>query len=131
MSAGSALPNPLDDGWVLDESPAPVLTSVAETADRADSVDDGWALEGEDEPMQRPQTVEHVLTIVADAADEYPDDDTDAADGWGLAYSDDEAAFFAAGDAMAATPAPPVESFDDLAVGAPKSFWQRLIRRAP
>jgi hypothetical protein len=52
-------------------------------------------------------------------------------DGWGLAdeFSNDELAFFDAGDHLARTAPAPVETFDDLPEPPRRSFWQRLLSR--
>jgi hypothetical protein len=115
MSATPALSiaNGVDDGWDLD---GPVAGPVSTTS----TVDDGWGLD--DEPAGAAPEV--VLTLVADAPDEYPGR-LDIDDGFALAFSDDEAAFFAAGDVLHAQK---LDRFDDLAEPTP-SFWQRLFRR--
>lgn len=108
----------LDSGWVVDE-PASAPASPAQ------SIDDGWAL---DEPEPEPAVV---LTIVADYAAEWEADIEivdDNADGW--AISDEEATFFAEGDALATQRRPPTEDFSDLGSVKPESgFLKRLFRR--
>lgn len=116
MSAAAA--NAIDDGWVLDEEPAAPTFATA-------TIDDGWCLD--DEPVEAPAPV---LTIVADYEDELEADlEIVEATGDGWAISDEEAAFFAAGEALA-TQRTETEDFSDLgATEPPPGFFKRLFAR--
>ncbi len=115
----------IDSGWAIDE-PASEPGFQTQTVDEASSVDSGWAL---DEPVEPPPAP--VLTIVADYAAEWEADIEnvdDNADGW--AISDEEATFFAEGEALATKRRPPTEDFSDLGSVKPESgFLKRLFRR--
>jgi hypothetical protein len=136
----------VDLGWdlgseteqpVVANPPIEAVSHPASFSATDSEVDDGWSLASDDElgPAAAAEVEEcqqaagQIITLVAELPDNadgwMPADDEDPL----LELSDEERAFFRAGDELAKAPVR-TESFADLEVGPKPGFWQRFWRKA-